>query len=502
MSRSRVWIALLAVLLAFGFLGTRGIWDPDEGRYTNVALNMLDSGDWLEPRRNDDVGHWTKPPLTYWAIASSIAVFGQNPWAARLPSALSYLLCVWLAWRIARRLVPGGEDTAAIVYATMLLPFGAAGMITTDFLLAACEALAIWGFVEARFGQSRRGAWWLVLMWVGFALAFLTKGPPALLPLLVLTLYSLLVPSERGHRLFDSAGLAVFLLLALPWFIAVIADNPGLFEYFIGDEVVNRVTTNEFGRHGQWYGWLAIYAPTLVLGSLPWGTDLWRWLKTLPTSMRGWRVPAQRDRDRAALLLALWLLLPLLVFCLSKSRLPLYILPLFVPLALLVARQRQRDGLALPAWHWIALWSLLLLGLRFASALWPTHKDAAVWANELRARAQAPVREVVFVEDMARYGLHLHLDAEIEKIELDPLPRARFNPAYDETLAEELAEHEAQVLWVVKQARWPELVERIAAQGYRAQALGAPYQGRIVFRVLPVSTAAAPAAGPGPATSA
>ncbi|MEO6365992.1 MAG: glycosyltransferase family 39 protein, partial [Luteimonas sp.] len=105
-SRHRLWIALLALVLAFGFLGTRGIWDPDEGRYTNVAINMLDSGDWLNPRRNEDIGHWTKPPLTYWAIASSVGAFGKNPWAARLPSALSYLLCIWLAWRIARRLAP------------------------------------------------------------------------------------------------------------------------------------------------------------------------------------------------------------------------------------------------------------------------------------------------------------------------------------------------------------------------------------------------------------
>src|SRR5688500_16905909 len=112
MTSSRMWIALLAVLLAFGLLGSRGIWDPDEGRYTNVALNMLDSGDWLEPRRNDDVGHWTKPPLTYWAIAASVAASGQTPWRARLPAALSYLLCVWLVWRMARRLTPGAEDTA------------------------------------------------------------------------------------------------------------------------------------------------------------------------------------------------------------------------------------------------------------------------------------------------------------------------------------------------------------------------------------------------------
>ena len=77
-SRSAWWIAALAVLLAFAGLGSRGIWDPDEGRYSNVALQMLDSGDWINPQRSHDTGHWTKPPLTYWAIGGSVALFGQN----------------------------------------------------------------------------------------------------------------------------------------------------------------------------------------------------------------------------------------------------------------------------------------------------------------------------------------------------------------------------------------------------------------------------------------
>ena len=48
-------VAILSVVLAFGFLGARGIWDPDEGRYTNVALNMLSSGDWTpEERRSSE----------------------------------------------------------------------------------------------------------------------------------------------------------------------------------------------------------------------------------------------------------------------------------------------------------------------------------------------------------------------------------------------------------------------------------------------------------------
>ncbi len=479
-----LWIAVLAIVLALGFLGTRGIWDPDEGRYTNVALNMLDSGDWLNPRRNDEVGHWTKPPLTYWAIATSVATLGQTPFAARLPSALSYLLCVWLAWRIARRVAPGTEATAAVAYATMLFTVGAAQMITTDYVLSACTGVAMWAFVEARLGDGAHQRRWMTLMWVAFALAFLTKGPPALVHLLAALAFDRLMPDHGRSRVFQLSGLLLFALLALPWYAAVMVNHPGLFRYFIGDEVVNRVTTNEFGRHGEWYGWLAIYGPTLLVGTLPWTPTLWRWLRALPAQVRGWRDGPGRERDAAGLMLLAWLLLPLLVFCLARSRLPLYILPLFLPLAVIVARQRGAERRAL-SWRPLLAWAVVLLALKFAASLWPTHKDASAWARAINERTGGRVTELMFVEDMARYGLHLHLDAEVEKISLEPTQQSAFNPEYDETLAQELAEHEpGGAVWICKQELWPQLQQRIAAQGYRTTVLGAPYQGRVIFRVI------------------
>jgi len=487
-----VSIAAFAVVLALAFLGSRGIWDPDEGRYTNVALNMLDSGDWLNPRRNDEVGHWTKPPLTYWAIASSVAVFGTNPWAARLPAALSYLLCAWVAWRIAARLAPGSQQVAAVAYATMLLPFGAAQMITTDYLLSAWIALAMWAFVEARFASPalspRRVQAWIALMWVALALAFVTKGPAGLFPLPVVLLFDFLMPGRRERRVLQWSGLVLFALLALPWYLAVFYGNPGLFSYFIGDEVVNRVTTNEFGRHGEWYGWLEIYVPTLIVGTLPWTPALWRWARGLPAMVRPWwRDPQRRQRDAHWLLLALWLLLPLVVFCLARSRMPLYLLPLFVPIAVIVAMQRAREGLGLPSWPKLIAWGLLLVAFKAASAYWPTHKNAHAWAEAIIERAPGPIHEIVFVEDMARYGLHLELGrgTEIEKISLDALHEPRFNPEYDEPLAVELGEHEHGVVWVAKQDDWPVVRARIDEYGYRAIPLGTPFEGRMIFRVEP-----------------
>lgn len=482
-----IWIAALSLVLAFAFLGSRGIWDPDEGRYTNVAINMLESGDWLNPKRNDDVGHWTKPPLTYWMIASSVGAFGLNPWAARLPVALCYLFCTWLVWRISRRLAPGAQAQSALIYATMLLPYGTAQLITTDYVLAACETLAIWAFVEARHGKAGAKAW-IALMWAGFALAFMAKGPPGLLPLLVVLLIDWLTPGR--HRMLQLSGLVVFVALALPWYVAVMLNNPGLFEYFIGEEVVNRIATDQFGRHGEWYGWIIIYAPTLLLGTLPWTPALWRWARQLPASLRRWRSADARGAEAPVLLLTAWVLLPLLVFCLSRSRLPLYILPLFVPLAILAAIQRGKEGRSLPSLKLLAIWVACLIAVRLGAAFWPTHKDTSEWSEAIRARTQEPVREIIFVEDMARYGLRLHLDAEVEKISIAPIPasvRPRFNPVNDEDLATELREaaHETGVVWICKQVAWPVLRMRILSLGHVATPLGLPYRGRVMFRTAP-----------------
>ena len=485
----RRWLALAALLLAFCFLGSRGLYDPDEGRYTNVALTMLDSGDWVDPRRNEEVGHWTKPPLTYWAIGASVAAFGANPWAARLPMALSFLACGFLCWRSARRLAPGREELAALAYLTMLMPFGAAQLVTTDFLLAAFQALAVFAYVEGRFRDDGPGAWpWL--MWVAFALAFMTKGPPALLPMAVILAFSWLAPSPRPPRRWQlAAGVLLFLALAAPWFVYVTYEHKGLLSYFLGNEVVARVASDQFARHGEWYGWAEVYVPTLLLGTLPWTRRVWRWLRDLPASLRRWRAPEARSAEAAALFVALWVLLPLLVFCIARSRLPLYLLPIFLPLALAVAQKSPAGAAGLPRWPWLLAWGLLLVALRAGVAYYPSSQDASTWAQAIRARVPGPLHQVVFVEDMPRYGLHLYLGTEVETLSLDELEQPEFNPEYDESLAAELAEgkHETGVVYVTRKKTWPAVQRRVLAQGYRPLPQGDAFRNRVFFVVRPLA---------------
>src|SRR5215470_9732742 len=85
---SRVALAaLIAALLYLPGLGAPALWEPDEGRYAEIAREMVASGDYITPR-DDLVRYFEKPPLVYWAQAFAIRLFGANEFAVRLPAAL------------------------------------------------------------------------------------------------------------------------------------------------------------------------------------------------------------------------------------------------------------------------------------------------------------------------------------------------------------------------------------------------------------------------------
>ena len=431
------WLFVLVVLAyACAFQGTRPLYSPDEGRYTNVALNMLDSGDWLRPMLHPEVEHWAKPPLTYWSVASSIAVFGRHEFAARLPGALAFAGTVLLMMRLGRRFVPEQPWLPALAYASFAFPPLAANLVTTDTLLTLWETLQAVAFVElwwaATPALARRAR---LLLWLAAGLAFMTKGPPGLLVLGACMLFVISSGNWVGlRRLFAWDALLVFLVIGGTWYAVVAVREPGVLRYFLVEEVVNRVASDKMHRNAEWYGALKIYVPTVVLGMLPW----------LPLLVRAWwrRRAGFIDRIRAndeSRLLACWFLLPFVVFMLARSRLPLYLLPLFVPLALMTARAlvpldlRRARTRAL-----LAAWCALLVVLRAVPAYIDVPADDRALARALAAQLPVLPNEVAFIDTDPRYGLRFYLDSEIERLELpgdDPRPQAQ-------DIASEMREHE------------------------------------------------------------
>ncbi|RMG46147.1 MAG: DUF2142 domain-containing protein [Acidobacteria bacterium] len=453
------------------FQGCRPIWEPDEGRYTAVAVQMLESGDWIHPRLHPAHPHYSKPPFTYWALAASLAVFGRNEWAARMPNALALAALIAIAARLGRRFAPRAGWAAGFAVATMPGPLVAANVVTTDTLLAAWEALGALGFVTAWWAgderQRRRGAF---LMWTAFGMAFLTKGPPGLLPLLAFAVFALLERRWQGLAAFRSAaGLAAFAVLAFGWFAVVIAQEPVLLRYFLFNEFVERIASGVHRRNPEWYGPFKAYLPGLLLGSLPWTLPAMKGLGRGLADLRR-RSPGAAAEDR---LLALWVGVPLVVLSLAKSRLPLYVLPLFLPLALLAVRRlpfpespRLRGA---RMWTAAAL-ALATLGLRAVPWHPAPHRDALRASREIAELAGAVPAEVLFVDTRPWYGLSFYMGTQVDRARLHPV---RLPDGRDEALARHL---ERAIRGPRLVAGWPQLLDEIREQarsrGYAVEPLG------------------------------
>lgn len=428
------WLVVLALAYACAFQGSRPIYSPDEGRYTIVALNMLDSGDWMRPMLHPEVEHWSKPPLTYWAIAASVGTFGRSEFAARLPNALAFAGTLLLLLWIGRRLTPQRAWLPALVYATFVFPSIAANIVTTDTLLALWETLQLAAFVAlwwAADAQAERRA--RRLLWLGAGLAFMTKGPPGLLVLAGCVAFAVWERRWRGlARVCRWDGLLLFLVVGGAWYVTVAIREPDVMRYFLVEEVVNRIATDKMHRNEAWYGGFKVYLPTLLLGTLPW-LPLFAW-----HAWRRHRAGAAVFGDRGALrLLLCCLALPLAVFMISRSRLPLYVLPLFAPMAVLVA-------LALAPLQWtswptralLALWCLVLVGARVVPARLDVADDDKRLADAVLGQLPLPPHGVLFVEAAPRFGLRFYLGSSVERLTLpdrEPLPQT-------ETIQSEMSE--------------------------------------------------------------
>ncbi len=500
--QTAVKAALLAFLLmlAFGFQGSRPIYDPDEGRYTDVALQMLDSGDWWLPKLHPEQTHFTKPPLTYWCIAASLRVFGRNAWAARAPYALAFALTGMLVFGIAGSLRVADPWGPPVVWATSLAPFIASNLVTTDTLLVCFETAAVAAFVRARLAAHDNQRRWLILMWLAFGLAFMTKGPPGLLPLLVIAAWTAWQQPRMTGGLFEPWGLLLFAVIGLGWYASVVIGNPELVDYFVRYEFVDRIFTNVHARNPQWTAIFTIYGTTLIVGMLPW----------LPLALAG-----RRRRQRTAApapgaalgaperrLLWLWLLVPLAVFCFARSRLPLYVLPLFVPISLLVypALSPLRDRYRRHLLMFLSLWTAGLIGLKAVSGHLYTVHDAELMSRDISrviAQMTTPPDEIAFIEISPAYSLRFYLGLPIEDVALRDVPtRAVIHSRSG--VCQEATEGE-HPLWLLPPGLVGDFTAVSAGCGYRARPLGETVHGWMPFELLamPEESATGQDAAPG-----
>ena len=416
-------IMVLAAFIAVVFQGSRGLYETTEGRYAECAREMLVSGNFLEPTL-DFQPHWTKPPLTYWAIEAGIALLGRNAGGARAYLVVAFCLTVAAIYSLTglvwgREVAPYG----AVVYMSSFFPMFAANAVSPDTSLTLWEALAMLGFWAGIRSQKR---YYFVLMWLFLGTGFLTKGPPALIPLLsILPIYGLMRWKEWDlSSIFPIGGILLFIAVGLGWYLYEAWLHPGLLSHWIKHEVVGHLFTSEYARNVKWYKAILVYWPVLAFGALPWTGLLLLKRKDIPWPGREWfhRDYWSNRIDRSFVVLSFFL--PLILFSLSQSKLPLYILPLFIPISLAMGKGLHwlvlNQKIRLSVLKWVTFFTLVIIVAgKGAVANIPYSKDMRQLAGKITPEmASLPRKHFYFVGNSSLYGLEFYLNSLFIRVSL------------------------------------------------------------------------------------
>ena len=359
------WAIPLLILAFVAFyllpLGTHGLWIPDETRYAQIGQQILIDGNWVTPHFMD-LRYFEKPIAGYWMIALGQAIFGENLFGVRIASALATGLSVLLAYCVARRLWndPRKSVACALIYMTFGLIAGQAGYANLDpqfTFWVNLSLVALWFAVDSRSGRERVISWAVL----GFAcgMGFMTKGFLAfLLPVLIALPYMIWQKRFVEMVKFGLLAMLVAALVSLPWVLAVHAQEPDYWRFFFWHEHIRRFA-GEDAQHGRpWW----FYLPLLVVSSLPWAA-------LLPVTFKdAWH----NRRNAKVVFVLLWMLLPLALFSLSKGKLPTYIMPCMLPLALLLghALMQRVEHAQTGALRTNALVNLLLAGVGLVALIY------------------------------------------------------------------------------------------------------------------------------------
>ena len=353
-NRTRTDVLLLAGFCAFLFfygLDAFGLIGADEPRYAQVAREMLDRHDWITPTLG---GHpWLeKPPLYYWQAMLAYSVFGVIDRAARIPSALDATILVIAVYVFFRKFRRGVEVDAALITASCAGIIGYARAASTDMPLAASFAVGMLGWWAWRESGRRI---YLAAFYLCLGLGMLAKGPVApLLAFLTILLFAVAVREVHwiGKTLW-LPGILLFGAVVLPWYIAVEMRNPQFFREFILEHNLARFSTNLY-HHPEpfWY-----YVPVTALALVPWIVFV---VRAFAESVGVWWAERKSGSSDVPLQFRIfagcWLIVPILFFSLSRSKLPGYILPAIPAGAVLLAdcllRQFEQE---MPASKWLAV---------------------------------------------------------------------------------------------------------------------------------------------------
>ncbi len=303
---------------------------PDEPKYAYAAYRMLNTGDFITPYFNCHP-RFDKPPLIYWLITISYKVFGISDWAARIPSVLATLGLIFIIWWfINREIGPRAATLSIIVFSTVIHVWVMGRAIAPEMVLVFFETLAIFLFYQGIEYNNRKAIYGA---YISMSFAFITKGPVGVIVVLGAVFpYFLLKKGlkETIISMWSFTGIILFLLIGLPWYVAMIIIHgyKYFYEFFLYHNIY-RFTGQARQHPFGFYYYLPIFAGAFYL-----------WWPFSVSAIRDLREVVKKRN--VEFFLFLWVLFVLLFFTISVNKLHNYILISYPAASILLASTIMR----------------------------------------------------------------------------------------------------------------------------------------------------------------
>jgi len=355
----RAWFLLFIAISAFYLwgLGALPLVGPDEPRYAQVAREMFERRDFITPTLGG-IPWFEKPPLLYWMMILSYRFLGVNEYAARFGPALCGLITAFFVYWAGRAIEDRFETSmnvergatarwSALVWLSSLGTIGFSRAASFDIVLTMTVAGAFAFFLNylvrsnidgPAFSKGSPHNQHLALL-AGFyffvGLSVLAKGLIGFVIVFgVIALYYVARRELPRRGLITSFvwGLPLSLVVAGVWFVPMFAKHRWIFiDQFIIQHHFARFVSNKYHHPGPIY----FYLPVVVSLALPWTIGLGAAIN----SVRHWAWRGPNGLDRLRVFALLWLILPIVFFSFSGSKLTAYVLPVLPAIALLVGER-------------------------------------------------------------------------------------------------------------------------------------------------------------------
>ena len=342
-NNKRILFLILLITIYFSFfhgLGSVPLFDEDEGAFSEATREMVEGGNYITTYLNGKL-RFDKPILTYWLQTISVKVFGVNEFAFRLPSSIAALLWAFIVFLFSRRFYNRWKTFLSVFFlVTALQVTIIAKAAIADALLNLFIAATMFCIYLFYYTNHKRYLRWAFLY---TALGVLTKGPVAILiPVAVSFIFFFLKKdSSRWFRMvFYPTGLAVFLIVALPWYLlAYLEQGQAFIDGFFLKHNIHRFKTPFEGHAGS----LVYYIPVVLAGVLPYTTLLLK-------GIRGSKTLCKND---LGIYCIIWFSFVFVFFSVSGTKLPHYVIygytPIFVLLPQFLETMKSRFLITLPA---------------------------------------------------------------------------------------------------------------------------------------------------------